>query len=194
MSAKPKSDESNVTVECEYPNCEEIGKVWEFHHGDYCSNKCELKHEGRKELGGIKFDHCRCFTCMTELKEIVPPKPDHAFDVSGVGWYTDPETGTVHIERFGQEVTREAAVGFQHKTPSAGFGEKEHNERVVTGTVCDNCGNTDHTAHVSYLANQHSVVTRVVSLLEDVEFSVQEFHREYVRTDDIELALGKALE
>ena len=184
----------NFTVECEYPECDETGKKWEF-QGEYCSSKCELKHEGREKLGGLVFDHCTCFTCGSELKEIEPPKPDHAFDVTGTGWYYDPEEDLVTLERFSQEETRTAAVGFQYKTPNATFGEKEHNERVVTGTVCENCGNTDHTAHIPFLVDTHQAAGFVASYLVEgeTEFDPETLHRSYSETEDMELAVGKAL-
>lgn len=182
-----------VTVECKYPDCNEHGNVWEFHHGDYCSNKCELKHRGLEAIAPLKFDHTYCFTCLTQLKEIEPPKPDHAFDESGTGWAWDEDEEWWTVERYGQETTREAAVGFQYTTPDAGYGEKESTQSVITGTICDYCGNTDHTAHVPLLAEGHETVGRVVDLLDDVVFSVQEFHREYVESGDLELALGRSI-
>jgi len=193
MSAQ---SQKNLSKECEHPNCDDVNQIWEMHHGKYCSNDCEVKHAGRQALGGLKFDHTHCFTCGSQLKEIAPPKPDHAFDVTGTGWTWDFEHDCWSLIRYDQEESRKSAVGFEHKTPNAGFGEKEHNERTVTGTVCDNCGNTDHTAHVPYLVETHTAAGFVSSYLieEEVEFCVETLHREYVETEDIELATGRALE
>lgn len=191
MSTQP---ERTTVVECRYPGCDEFGREYTFHHGKYCSNTCELKHDGRKQLRKLMYDHCRCFTCFRALKTVAPPKPDFEFDERGHGW-TFNEDGEPTLEFYSQDVTRNAAVGFQYPTEHSTKGEKQRGDAVITGTICSECGNTDHTHHDPVLADRDAV-GRLVSLLDqddDVVFDVETLHREYNHSEDVELAVGEAL-
>jgi hypothetical protein len=182
------------TVECQHPECQDLGKHWEFQSG-YCSNKCETKAEGRETLEKLIYDHKRCFTCFRQLKTINPPKPDFEFTKNGHGWTRD-EDGEVTLQYYSQEVTRQAATGFQFLTSDAAKGEKQRDDRVITGTICDACGNTDHTHHDPIIAGR-SAIGRLAILLagdDEVVFDVETLHREYADTDDLELAVGRAVD
>jgi hypothetical protein len=184
---------SNTVIECRHPDCTEHGRKWNF-QGKYCSNKCEVRHEGRGQLESLIYDHCRCFTCFRELKTVNPPKPDFEFTANGHGWTRD-EDGEFTLEYYSQEVTRQAATGFQFLSEAATKGEKQRGDRVITGTICDACGNTSHTHHDPALADE-AAIGRLVSLLDaddDVTFDAETLHREYAATDDVELAVGRAL-
>jgi len=181
------------TVECDHPSCSTIGKRWEFQSG-YCSTRCVVKDKGREQLASLIYDHTRCFSCFRRLKTINPPKPDFEFTERGHGWTRD-EDGSTTLQFYDQEVTRQAAVGFQFPTQHSGKGEKQLDDRVITGTICDACGNTDHTHHDPVLTDRQAI-GRLVSLLadkDDVAFDRETLHREYESTDDLELAVGKAL-
>ncbi|GAA0200138.1 hypothetical protein GCM10009000_012740 [Halobacterium noricense] len=189
------TSKSTASIECQNPDCETHGKVWEFHHGAYCSNECEHKHESYKHLRKLKHDHTVCYSCFTQLKTIEPPKPDHAFDVTGTGWSWDPENEWWFLERYGQEITKEMAVGFQHRTPEADVGEKQLKNLITTGTICDSCGNCNHTVHIPYLEDDHTVIGRVITRL-DIDLTIPQihhFHREYRATQDLALALGRVI-
>jgi hypothetical protein len=184
----------STIIECRHPDCTEHGHKWEFHHGKYCSNACEVRHEGREHLEGILYDHRRCFSCFRRLKTVNPPKPDFEFTKDGHAWTKD-EDGELTLKYYSQEITRQAATGFQFLTQAATKGEKQHGERVITGTICDACGNCDHTHHDPALADR-AAIGRLVDLLaaaDDVVFDIQILHREYEATEDIELAVGRAL-
>jgi len=182
-------------VECEFDDCDVTGKRWEFRNGRFCSTECELKHTGRKALSHLKFSHTRCFTCLTQLKEIEPPKPDEAFDEQGTGWAWDDDHDCWALERYNQDESRESAVGFQYRTPNADVGEKNLGDQVTTGTICRRCGNTDHTTHVPYLVKTHPTASKAISYLleDDRDVDVERFHRVYADAGDLELAAGKAL-
>jgi len=183
------------TVECRYHDCDAIGRKWELHHGKFCSNVCELKHRGHEALSRIIYDHTRCLTCFRQLKTINEPKPDFEFTENGHGWTID-EDGNPTLEYYDQEVTRQAACGFQFLTEFADKGEKAHGDRVITGTICDHCGNTDHTHHDTALADREAI-GRLVALLadeDDLVVDVHELHRVYERHPDLELAVGIALQ
>jgi len=188
------TSKSSTTVKCRFAGCDAIGNRWEFHHGRYCSNKCETRSDGREVLAKFKHDHCRCFSCFRELKTINPPKPDFEFTENGHGWTID-EDGEPTLEYYSQEVTRSAATGFQFQTEHATVGQKSRGERVITGTICLQCGNTDHTAHIPTLADR-AAIDRLVDLLageDDVAFDIETLHREYEDTRDLDLAVGRAL-
>jgi hypothetical protein len=184
---------STPTVECHYPECETLGKHWEFRHGQYCSTDCEHRHDGRQQLRKLMYDHCRCFTCFRELKTINPPKPDFEFTERGHGWTLDDD-GEPRLQFYSQEVTRQAATGFQFLTEHSTKGEKQRGDAVITGTICS-CGNTDHTHHDETLANRAAIgrlVTRLADA-DDIVFDIETLHRVYDRTSDLDLAVGRSL-
>lgn len=194
----PMSTESSrevPTVECKYPDCGILGRQWEFHHGRFCSRGCETRNAGRDALSGIQFDHKLCFTCFRILKEVEPAKPDFEFTERGHGWTLD-EDGEPRLQYYSQEVTRDAATGFQYLTKYAGKGEKERDDMVITGTICDHCGNTDHRHHISDLADE-SAIERLVTLLDDrseESIDAETLRVVYAYTKDIDLAVGSAIE
>jgi len=194
MSTTP-SDRS-PTVECTYPDCDNFGQIWEFRDGKYCSTECETRHDGREAIAQLLYDHCICATCFSTLKTNSPSKPDFEFTANGHGWTRDEE-GNLSLEYYDQEQTRQAAVGFQHLTPDATKGEKQarDSDRVITGTICDHCGNTDHTHHDTILATREAIARLIEALLEDDDIDIRptELHRVYDHTHDLDLAVGTAL-
>jgi hypothetical protein len=191
MSATP----DQPSRECQHPECSTVGPKWEFHHGKYCSNKCEVRDEGRDALARFRYDHCLCFTCFRDLKTLNPPKPDFEFTENGHGWTFD-EDGEPTLQYYSQEVTRQAATGRQFLTPSAGKGEKQREDDVITGTICEACGQTSHTIHDPLISSREAI-GRLVSLLQDADdlvVDVEVLHRIYADTDDLEFAVGRALQ
>jgi len=188
------TSKSHPSQECKHPDCTTLCKKWEFDDGRYCSTECRVRHEGRQKLAGLKYDHQRCFTCFRFLKDINPPKPDFEFTERGHGWAFD-EDGEPTLEFYSQEVTRSAAMGFQFLTGNAIKGEKQRGDRVITGTICERCGATDHTDHDPTLGDREAIGRLVSTLIaEEVEFDIEQLHREYTATDDLELAMGRALD
>lgn len=192
--AMSTSNQTTTTVECRYPNCDTVGKHWKFRDGRYCSTDCDVRHDGLVILRTLKYDHCHCFTCFRELKTVNPPKPDFEFTEKGHAWTRD-EDGNPSLEFYDQEVSRQAAVGFQFPTEHSTTGEKQRGEAVVTGTICNRCGNTDHTHHDQTLAD-HEAIARLARLLgvrDDIVVDPEGLHREYAHTQDLPLAVGRAL-
>lgn len=192
MSTSSESDGS-PTVQCKYAHCDNYGLLRHYHHGKYCSNECEWRSQGRSALLDI-LDHTICGTCFRVLKTVEPPKDDDAFDWEGHR-YTLDEEGNVEYLYYDQTESRRSAIGFQHRTPNAETGEKQRGDRVVTGTVCK-CGVTgtrDHHAtltdrqDISRLYNDH------IRPSEDISVDPETLHRVYEQTNDLELAVGKAL-
>lgn len=195
MTAEPRP--VDPTIQCNAPACETFGKRGTFRHGLYCSDECVVRDDGFQALKSIRFDHRVCFSCFRTLKTVEDPKPDFEFNERGHGWTLDVESGEFSLEFYSQEVSRDAACGFQHLTPNAGKGEKQHGERVITGTICERCGNTDHKAHHRVLSDR-GAVGRLVSLLveiddEELEVSPETIHREYAKGEPLNLAVGRAV-
>ena len=153
------------TVECHGPACTATGRKWEFRDGRYCSTECDLRHQGQQTLAALKYDHARCFSCFRALKDINPPKPDFEFTENGHGWTRDAD-GEPTLEYFDQSVTCDAACGFQYLTGDAGKGEKQRGDRVITGTICQRCGQTSHNDHEPALADA-GAIDRLLDLLAD---------------------------
>lgn len=183
------------TRECRHPECDELGRKWEFRDGEYCGTECQVRHAGREVLVSLLYDHRVCFTCFRDLKTVNPPKPDFEFTERGHGWTLD-EDGEPTLEFFDQEVTREAATGFQFLTGDATKGEKQRGERVITGTICDACGQTDHTDHDATLADREAIARLIDRLGDDDDhrFDPVQLHREYEHHADLQLAVGRALD
>jgi hypothetical protein len=192
------------TRECKHPNCSTIGRVWEFHHGKFCSNECETRQDAREAgLADFERDHAVCYTCFRTLKRLIEPKDDFKFDERGHGWTLD-EDGEPTLVFYSQEITRQAATGREYLEPPAGKGEKqlwanatqELTDTVVTGTICEACGQTDHREHDPLLAGRQAIGRLVARIedLEDTSVDVHRLHREHATHGDVELAVGRALE
>lgn len=157
------SNSAPTTVKCKGPDCDTTGYHGHFHHGEYCSERCAYRHAGADLLKSIKRDHCRCFTCFRQLKQIEEPPEYKNLDYSD-GAYTYDEDGSVTYQRISQEVTFRALCGFQYRTEHATTGEIQHGDQIVTGTICDNCGATDHADHEPTLAGG-AAIERLFALL-----------------------------
>lgn len=193
--SEQQDDQRDPRVECQYHECAEHGRTWEFHHGKYCRTRCEVKARGRRALRSCRYDHTLCFTCLRPLKSIEPPKPDFEFTERGHEW-TRGEDGEPTLEYYSQEVTRDAACGWQYRTQWAGNGEKHRFGMIVTGVICSNCGNTDHSHHEACLADRDAIGRLVTRLYDADDYTVtseHELHREYEATRDIDLAVGRAV-
>lgn len=194
MSSTDQSTRSSPVVKCHAPDCEEHGEQWQFRDGRYCGTACEQRHRGRTALLNV-LDHTVCGTCFETLKEVENPKPDFEFNTRGHAWTVD-EDGTVEYQFFDQTESREAAVGFQYTTEHATTGEKSRRGRVVTGVVCAECGGGSHRDHNEILATHTDIARLVNDYLrphEDVHVDVEILHREYEATDELALAVGRAL-
>lgn len=182
------------TVECKHPDCTELGKVWEFHHGKYCCNRCEIRHDGRQAISQWKYDHSVCATCWRTLKTFNPAPPESEFDEDGWGWTRDDQ-GRITLEQYGQQHTADAACGFEYPTPSADFGEKERNRWIYTGIICV-CGQTQHTCHDPVIADSDAIDRLIARFRGSDDWTVEAdtLHTEYRDSDgDLELAVGKAV-
>ena len=186
-------------VECHGPGCKRAGHVWTYHHGKYCSNECQARAKGRRALSGLKYKHTRCFTCLAELKDIEPPKPDYEFTERGVELTYDAEKDILDWVQYRQTYSRKAACGYQSLRPEAGIGEKPAGPLTVTGAVCDECGNATHVHHIAMLADGHRTAALIGEYLADEDegdehdFDTELLHRRYAETGDIELAAGVAI-
>lgn len=186
------------TVECRHPDCERAGRPWDFQAG-YCSRKHWHQHLGRKALSHVRTSHTRCFTCFATLKEIEQPKPDMEFRESGVELTYNPEKDYIEAVRYGQEVTRKAAIGYQYLRPEATIGEKEVGPKTVTGTICGECGSTNHKQHIAMIADGHRTAALAVEHLQEQDdddfspFNTELLHRRYIETGDIAEAAGAAI-
>lgn len=120
-----------MVPQCENHECENERDKHESVEGSYCSYACYYRHKGLKLLSDIEQKHTHCASCGKRLKEIQKPTE-------------------LHPDVF---------IGYQYKTPNAEWGEKTYvqNKRWddfdTTGTICKNCGTTDHKD--SYLREFH---------------------------------------
>lgn len=190
MSSTATSTEQRV-VECHAPDCETVKREWEFRKGKFCNETCETKAAGHAALADYIYDHTVCGTCFRDLKEIEKPKPEKAFEHTDTGWTYD-DRGRVRLQYIDQTESRAAAVGFQYRTEHGSIGEKQRSARVVTGTVCNRCGNTDHWHHEPLLSDPADIERLADRLADAVD--PHRLHVEYIDTQDLDLAVGRALQ
>lgn len=198
-STKQQQDQATQQVtECDLAGCERAGRKWTF-QGGCCTREHWERHVGRKALSEVRTSHTRCYTCFATLKDIELPKPDSAFDISGVELTYDPEEDRLEVLRYSQEVTCDAAIGYQYRRPEADIGQINAGPLVVTGTVCGECGSASLSQHVDTVADGHRTAARAVEhlwSLDDSDFSSFDpelLHREYAESSDIAQAAGAAI-
>jgi len=112
-------------TECEY--CSETFDIG--FNAEYCSQACLEKSKGESILHTLKYDHRFCHGCFSKLKEVSRPTDEQLRQIDGLH-------------------SKQSVVGFQYQTENADVGEitarEDTYDVVVTGTVCANCGTTDH--------------------------------------------------
>jgi len=157
--------------------------------GSYCSEECSVSHDGQKLLNIIQTAHTHCANCGVRLKEV--EKPPKSFLV-------------------GKDMhSANSIVGFQYTTPEADTGEidvktdVQGRETVATGTVCGECGNTNHSECFPEDQHRHLVEYghRFLESLEgkrregvhDKDIEEPVFFETLVKTDDLALALGRSI-
>lgn len=119
------SQRTSPIVGCQYHDCDEHGQEWQFTDGKYCSTEHKHRALGADLLETIERRHELCRTCFRLRKDIERPPPDYLqshFDLSGVGWYREGEDEPWTIERWGQELSREAVCGYAYPTEFAAMG------------------------------------------------------------------------
>lgn len=123
------------TASCAYRECEAERDTQASIEGSYCSRRCYHLQLGTDLLLSIERRHELCSTCFRPKKTIERPDPDffaRHFRKSGVGWALD-EDGEWTVERYGQEVSRDAVVGFAYGTEHAEMGP--HGLECVCGAI-----------------------------------------------------------
>lgn len=192
-----RNQSNSHAYSCEYCNGP---RTQEGVEGSFCSKECHHSHEGQKLLNTLENDHCTCANCGSILKTIEKPKPERAFDHTGTGWTLNREKNRWELEWYGQEETQKAAVGFQHRTIKAEIGEiGDH-----TGTICGNCGNCTlsrpfpETQDRFQLEYASGILDTIREKREEGTHSkginAEQFFHALVETQDIPLALGRAIE
>lgn len=113
--------------ETECAQCDETFTIG--YNAEYCSEECLERSRAESVYNLFKHDHRFCFSCLSQLKTVSRPTDEQLRQIDGLH-------------------SKEAVVGFQYRTPNATTGEitvkADTNDIVATGTVCGNCGVTDH--------------------------------------------------
>lgn len=87
---------NDETVRCE--GCGSSGPLYEYHHGEYCSNLCEYRAKGAELIEAVESQSQFCDTCYGHVRD-VEPIPESK--IAGKGYDAD---------------------GYQHKTPLSTIG------------------------------------------------------------------------
>lgn len=180
--------------DCDRPDCDETLTTATSVDGSYCSQDCADRARAARLLRHLRQDHRICASCFRLKKEIERP-PDtyqrHGFRKSGVELTYD-ETGTVTAQRYSQDVTREAVVGFEHPT--------RETERGPYGLECT-CGAVSHDAEADYFRQAEAYEWFLKLAVEhlrdegqaDYHFDIETFANALWDGVAFELAVGRAL-
>lgn len=180
------------TDSCAFDNCDQQFQVRQAVAGSYCSQDCADRADAAGLLSHIRTDHKFCATCFGLKKDIDPPKPARDFDKSGTGWVpTGPDTAS--IERFGQEVSMAAAVGFEHHTDRVERGP--YGLECVCGCVSHDAVDEDMRRDEPFLWNLKTTVDHLREERDktDKRLDIVTLANELWDGADLELAFGRAL-
>lgn len=150
-----------------------------------CSRLCYHKKKGDKLLNLLRHNHCKCAQCGATLKTIEEPTDEQLRQIDGFH-------------------SKTAVIGFQYRTPHAETGEKDIvsdvGERVVTGTICSDCGATNTSTEFPEIQNRF-LFEYAIGIFEALEDKYPEHQTSLDRsvflemlycTEDIAFSLGKA--
>ena len=158
------TDTSSDWYECDH--CGDYHPSHTFYDAAMCSLECRRKADAESILNELEHDHTVCGTCFCSLKVIEKP-PQRAPDVA-VGYQyrtqhaargekspskdpdVEPDTPSLAQQVYAYEVQDEDADEIREYYPGRKFdyaNEPESvsaNDPVWTGTICAECGNTEH--------------------------------------------------
>lgn len=160
-------------MECNYYDCDETGKSWEFPRKQHCSHDCYYKSRGNDILrhrGILEADHRNCSTCRAFTKEVEHPPDNH--------WFGG--------------VTEDAVIGYQYPTPAAYDGRY--------GLECE-CGNVNHYHSEETIREQVDWISNLAEAMAEYKkegkiesFDLGVFVREYYEYGCRERAYGRSVE
>lgn len=158
---------------CADPDCDQEYPVPNAVAGSYCSQDCADRHDGRRLLRNIREDHRFCWSCWRARKEIERPTA-----------YARRQLDTWRID--------DAVVGFEYHTRHVDLGDH--------GLECE-CGAVDHDIDEWITRTEgpyHWLLKLIIEQMNDEgqhhhSFDIATFADTYWRTDDLELAVGRAI-
>jgi len=106
------------TGRCALPECRDTFPVTNAVQGSYCSRDCYNRHRGRRILRNVRQDHRFCWSCWRPRKTLEQPSEAYRnehFQKSDTALARTADD-ELEVQRVGQEVSREAVVGFEHYT------------------------------------------------------------------------------
>lgn len=163
---------SEERYSCGHGDCDNDRTASTSVAGSYCSRECRDRADGKGLLEDIRQDHRFCWSCFRQRKSIEKPP--------------------AQVKRGRGKHTAEAIVGFEYLT--------EHSERGSHGIECT-CGAVGHDIDWSE-ARQKAPIHWFLTLASrqlvddgrrDDSIDVVTLADELWQTDDLELAVGRAL-
>jgi ribosomal protein S18 acetylase RimI-like enzyme len=194
-TAHKRAAEAECGPTCAYRDCETTLGDHSAVEGDYCSMACYRRETGAGLLGEIERRHELCFTCFRRRKDIERPPAQfmaRRFVRSGTGWSREGEDAPWTVERWGQDLSREAVCGFATPTQHAEMGGYGLECRcgAIDGDL-DEPAVRDLEDWADWLAETVAYLREVGAREDDLRADVVE--RAYERTADLEYAVGMGL-
>ena len=158
--------------DCSFEDCDQQRTPSSSVAGSYCSTECAARATGRSFLDDVRQDHRFCWSCFRQRKEIERPTDE---TLRGRGRHT-----------------AEAIVGYQYST--------EHTDEGSWGLECT-CGAVDHDTPAydqresgPYHWFLYQISRQLVAEGQrETVLDLVTFADVYWETDDLELAVGRAL-
>jgi len=159
--------------DCSFADCDGTRTRLSSVRGSFCSEECADRHDGRQFLRSLRQDHSVCWSCLRLRKELERPTDESR---RGLGPVVDA-----------------ALVGYEYLTEHAEYGE--------FGVECT-CGAVDHDIEDYDRRDEGPFHWRMRRLVEataaegqhDGTFDLEAFADTLWETDDLELAVGRAIE
>lgn len=159
--------------DCERDGCDETRTRSTSVGGSYCSRECYNRSTGSNLLRDIRQDHRFCWSCWRARKEIERPTAESR---RGLGPITD-----------------DALVGYEYYTEHAEMGP--YGLECACGAVSHDIDDYDRLADGPYHWFLKLAFEQMVDEGQrDGAFDLVAFANAYWETDDLELAVGRAIE
>lgn len=164
--ARPETDT------CDDPECDASYAIPNA-VGGYCSDECAARHRGRKLLRHIRQDHRFCTSCWRPRKTVERP--------------------TAHARRGLGPITDECLVGYEDATRHVEHGP--YGLECECAAVSHDIEGWDRRAEGPYHWHLAEIVAQIdAEGQRDIDFDLAVFADAYWETDDLELAVGRAIQ
>lgn len=187
------TDSSSDWYSCNH--CGEYHPPHTFYDAAMCSLECRRQADAETVLNKLKRDHTTCSTCFRQLKQIEKPPERAGSHVVGFQYRTpnarmgekspseneddNPDLPSLSQQIYAYEIQDDNEVREYHPGRQYDWANEPEsvsaNDPVWTGTICAECGNTEHYSDDADLRSSTSRMLTAHHLTERVRELGEEF-------------------